>query len=265
MNQTLKGRQLLVTRPARQADKLCQLIAEQGGVAVRFPTIAIVGLEGFSDKPNINNTAATNPLPQLSNCQWLIFISANAVNFALKAIDGKIAQLKEAKIAAIGQATAKELGFSGLQVDLLPQTGFDSEAILAMPELQTVNGQDILIVRGQGGREELANVLRSRGANVNYWEVYKRVIPQLDCSKVIELLLNNQLDLIIITSFEALQNLIVMLGANHNKKLLNIPLVVVSSRISRLAAELGFTRIAVANSPSDQAIIESAIALVNGE
>ena len=265
MNQTLNACRILVTRPAQQADKLCQLIAEQGGVAVRFPTIAIVGLEGSSDKLNNNEPAATNPLPQLSNCQWLIFISANAVNFALKAIDGKIGKLQTTKIAAIGQATARELKLSGLQVDLLPQTGFDSEAILAMPEMQQVNGQDILIVRGQGGREELANILRNRGAKVSYWEVYKRLMPQVDSSEVIELLENKQLHLIIITSFEALQNLIVMLGANNNKALVKVPLVVVSNRISQLAAELGFTRMAVADSPSDQAIIEAAIALVKEE
>jgi uroporphyrinogen-III synthase len=197
VNQTLKDCHILVTRPAHQAANLCQLIEAQGGVAVRFPTIEIVGVDDLPDNP----TLATNPLSKLSNCHWLIFISANAVNFALKANGGKITKFKVTQIAAIGQATAKELELSGLQVDLVPQTGLDSEALLAMPELQAIKGQDILIVRGQGGREELADALRSWGANVEYWEVYKRVIPDIDNTDVVDLLEKNCLVLIISISW----------------------------------------------------------------
>lgn len=242
-------------RPAHQADNLCQLIDQQGGLAIRFPTLEIVGID--------NQPAATNPLNNLSKYRWLIFTSVNAVNFALKANGGKIAQFKAMQIAAIGQATARELELSGLCVDLIPKTGFDSEAILATPELQQVNGQDILIVRGQGGREELANVLRNRDSNVSYWEVYKRVIPDIDTAQVISLLGQGLLDVIIVTSFESLQNLLTILGAKYKKKLAIIPIVVISERISKLAAELGFTQIAVTESPSDQAILDAVCALTN--
>lgn len=261
MNQTLKDCHILVTRPTHQAESLCQLIEQQCGVAVRFPTLEIVAVDKLSDNPAI----ATNLLSKLSNYRWLIFISANAVNFALKANGGKIAEFEKIQIAAIGQATARELELSRLQVDLMPLTGFDSEALLAMPEFQQVDGQGILIVRGQGGREELADVLRSRGANVDYWEVYKRVIPNIDNAEVVRLLEKNRLDVIIITSYEALQNLIAMLGAGYIEKLVRIPLVVISGRISRLADGLGFTRIAVAESPSDSAVLEATKAIINGE
>jgi uroporphyrinogen-III synthase len=265
VNQTLKDYHILVTRPARQADYLCQLIEQQGGVAVRFPTLQIVGLAAQSDFCPDSQSVATFPLSTLSKQRWLIFISANAVNFALKANGGKIAQFQVAQIAAIGQATAKALRSAGLQVSLIPEHGFDSEALLAMPQMQDVMGHDILIIRGQGGRDELASVLRSRGAHVSYWEVYKRVVPDSDSAEVVNLLERGLLGVIIITSFEALRNLVAMLGANYNEKLVAVPLVVISDRISRLAAELGFTRIAVAENPSDEAILASAIATINGE
>jgi uroporphyrinogen-III synthase len=256
VNNVLKGVHVLVTRPAHQADNLCQLIEQQGGVAVRFPALEIVGLDAAS--------MATNPLPKLSNFQWLIFTSANAVNFALKAKGGKIGSFQAAQIAAIGKATAAELHSVGLEVILAPENGYDSEALLAMPQLQDVNNQAILIIRGQGGREQLALTLRRRGANVEYWEVYQRIMPDVDCSRLIGLLEQGLLDVIIITSGEALQNLVVMLGKNYKGNLTIIPLVVVSDRIRQLAAELGFKRIAVTERPSDTAILDTAIAIING-
>jgi uroporphyrinogen-III synthase len=188
VNNALNGAHVLVTRPVHQAENLCRLIGQQGGVAVRFPTLQIVGIDAPLENRTVDKPIATNPLTRLSNFRWLIFTSVNAVNFALKANGGRIAQFKGRQIAAIGQATARELELSGLHVTMMPKTGFDSESLLAMPQMQHVNGRGILIVRGQGGREELANVLRSRGANVEYWEVYKRDIPDYDSSYVLSLL-----------------------------------------------------------------------------
>lgn len=259
MNNALKGARILVTRPENQAETLCQLIEQQGGIPIRFPTLQIVDVD---DQGN-NLSSVTNPLTGLHSVHWLIFTSANAVNFALIANGGKIAQLKSAQIAAIGQATAKALQLAGFKVNLIPIQGYDSESLLAMPQLQDVNGRDICIVRGQGGREELANVLRARGANVSYWEVYKRVAPICDCSQVTGLLENGKLDAVIITSFEALQNLMNMVGEKYQSYLSNLPLVVISDRISRLAGKMGFMRIAVTEYQSDQAVLDTAIKIIN--
>ncbi|MBM4207174.1 MAG: uroporphyrinogen-III synthase [Gammaproteobacteria bacterium] len=264
MSQDLRGAHVLVTRPAHQADGLCRLINEHGGIAVRFPTIEITGVSSaindFTESP-----AATNPWPQLSKYQWVIFTSSNAVNFALAAKGGKISEFMGSQRAVIGQATASCLATVGLPVHLMPVSGYDSEALLAMPQLQQVQDRSILIVRGQGGREELADVLRARGARVEYWEVYQRVKPYLDNTEVLALLAQNKINVITITSFETLQNLLTMLGEVYKSKLTLIPLVVISERIKKLAAELGFTSIAVTESPADAAIVKSAMAIINGE
>jgi uroporphyrinogen-III synthase len=134
-----------------------------------------------------------------------------------------------------------------------------------MPQLQQVEGQNFLIVRGEGGREQLAATLRSRGAEVDYLEVYNRVIPKIDSSPVIELLEQHRLDVITVTSAEALQNLSFMLGEKNIKLLSLIPLVVVSDRIRCIATDMGFNRIIVADSPTDAAILETVITCVTGE
>lgn len=258
MNKVLCGVRVLVTRPKHQAEKLSRLIEEQGGIAVRFPTLDIVPRDDDAIKSDLTN---------LDRFQWVVFISVNAVNFALKANSGKIGYTESVRFAAVGKSTAQAMKMAGLPVDLMPENGYNSEALLAMPQLQQVEGQNFLIVRGEGGREQLATTLRSRGAAVNYLEVYKRIIPRIDSSPVMELLAQHRLDVITVTSAEALQNLSLMLGEkNNNNKLLSlIPLVVVSDRIRCIAADMGFNRITVTDSPNDTAILETVITSVTGE
>ncbi len=250
MSEVLNGIRVLVTRPEHQAESLSRLIEQSGGISVRFPTLDIVPRDAAEE---IKNTLAN-----LDSFHWVIFISANAVNFALKANSGKIPRTKFVRFAAVGQSTAQAMKMAGLPVDLVPENGYNSEALLAMPQLQQVEKQRFLIVRGEGGREQLATTLRSRGAEVNYLEVYKRIIPHIDSSPIVELLAQHSLDVITVTSAEALQNLNLMLGEN-NKLLSLIPLVVVSDRIRCIAADMGFNRITVTDSPIDTAILETVI------
>ncbi len=250
----LQGGHILVTRPAHQAHNLAQLIGQAGGAAVKFPTLAIAPTD------NISQIKAT--LARLDGYQWLVFISANAVNFALKANGGKISWFSPINCTAIGQATAQAMLSAGLPVDLMPQQGFSSEALLAMPALQQINGHKFLIVRGKGGREWLANSLRARGGIVDYLEVYQRSLPQTDTSVVSALLADGKLTAITLTSGDALENLLVMLPENYSKHLLSLPLVVVSGRIRQMAADKGFTKIIVADGPSDRAVLAALIMLM---
>jgi uroporphyrinogen-III synthase len=253
----LNGARVLVTRPAHQAENLSRLIQARGGEAVRFPVLDIVARDNIDE--------IQDALKNLGKFQWVVFISPNAVNFALKANNGKIDRLKAVRFAAVGRATAQALEAAGLTVDAVPEQGYTSEALLAMPQIQQIKGQSCLIVRGKGGREELANTLRSRGADVQYLEVYKRTIPSIDNSQVVQLLTQHRLDVITVTSGEALQNLLIMLGEENHRLLLPIPLVVVSDRIGQLAAGMGFKRIAVTESPADTAILETVTIVCNGE
>jgi len=60
------------------------------------------------------------------------------------------------------------------------------------------------------------------------------------------------------------QNLLKMVGESCKQHLLEVPLVVVSQRIRKIAAEIGFKRIAVAECPSDIAILDTVIMSVTG-
>ena len=250
------GARIWVTRPEHQTDRLLQLSAEQGVEAVRFPTLAIVAQE--------DSEPIQKRLANLAKFQWLVFISANAVNFAVKANGGKIRHHSGLRFVAIGSATAQAMQAAGLPVDLMPAEGQNSEALLAMDAMQAVTGQGFLLVRGSGGREDLAAALRARGADVEYLEVYKRVIPHKGNSCVPVLLATGQLDVVTVTSVETLKNLLVMVGAAAKQQLLETPLVVMSDRIKGCAVEMGFKRVAVTQSPSDAAMLETVTTMVTG-
>jgi uroporphyrinogen-III synthase len=245
---------VLVTRPKNQAENLCTLIEQIGGTPVRFPVLEIISVDLVDEiKKRLN---------AIQQYQWLFFVSTNAVNFALRANNGKIDNLQHVRKVAVGPATAKALKKAGLNVDLVPEQGFNSEAILALPQLQKLDGQSCLIVRGQGGRELLAETLEERGAQVYYLEVYRRILPKTDTGLVEKLLHQNKLDVITITSGEALDNLLKMLDSSIQKKLLATPLAVISQRVGQLAIELGFKQVFVAEQPVDTALVK---AIVNGE
>ncbi len=255
MTKSLNGERILVTRPVHQAENLCQLIQQKGGIALRYPTLEIVS---FNEQ-----NLATFLVKKLSKAHWIIFTSVNAVNFALKGNSGKIRQFAKVSIVAIGKATAQALEASGINVNLVPEEGFNSEALLAMPEMQKIEGSEILIVRGQGGREKLAKELTARGAIVEYLEVYKRVIPDHDNTEINDLLDSDNLTAIVLTSGEALENLLAMIDIKYQMALKTIPLVVISDRIKGLAVGMGFNRVAVSANPSDEAIINTIMTAIN--
>lgn len=254
MTNRLKDLQVLVTRPVDQAERLCLLIEQTGGRALRFPTLEIGSVLVDPQK-----------LDQALQSDWLIFTSTNAVDFALKAFSGKMAGLQNLKIAAVGLATANALQNAGLVSDCVPKSEFSSEGLLAEACMHQVADLYITIVRGVGGREKIAQTLRDRGAKVDYLEVYRRSQPDIDNNELLEQLNIGKLNAITITSGEALQNLLAMVDAASAALLKKLALIVVSERIKELAQQLGFEQILVSLQPTDAAILQTLTTLSNGE
>ena len=254
MTARLAGQRILVTRPSAQAALLCQLIESVGGIARRFPTLEIDPLQPDPTK-----------LDQALHSDWLIFTSSNAVDFAIKAFNGKMPRFDQTRIAAVGEATAQALRNADWNVHCVPTSHFSSEGLLAEAMLQNVKGCQCVIVRGLGGRDKLERGLLDRGASVSYLEVYRRERPDTNNTDLAAEIAAHQLDAISITSVEALSNLLEMLDANSQCLIKDIHLIVVSQRIADSARQLGFKHIAVSQRPGDREIVETLTTLFNGE
>ncbi len=125
---------------------------------------------------------------------------------------------------------------------------------MALPELQQVEGQRILILRGEGGRARLGDVLRERGAEVTYAEVYRRQRPEAGGLPTPDW---RQIAAATATSGEILENLLALIPDQARHWLQQRPLVVVSERIAEQAKALGFEQVWVAREASDTALLET--------
>jgi uroporphyrinogen-III synthase len=241
----LGGRGVLVTRPTAQAENLCRLIAEAGGTPIPFPTVEIL--------PAADRDRARALFAE----PWdrILFVSRNAVDQARPLIPST-GLAGNPLLGAVGRATAAALHEVGLPPDLVPNSGFDSEALLALPELTEVAGRRVLIVRGDGGRTLLGDMLAERGAETHYAEVYRRGLPAIDAAPLLPRW-RQQVGFVTATSDEILANLVALVGTAGRDWLLATPLVVISARGAEGAARQGFRQIDVADEASDAGVVKA--------
>ncbi len=235
----LHGLSVLITRPAAQAQVFAEAVQQAHGRPVCFPTLEILGP---ADK-----AAAQAALAQLDQTDLVIFTSANAVQYAFPLLPERIPL--DLSIAAIGKATAAALEQAGLAPTLTPQQP-DSEGLLALPDLQQVAGQRILIVRGNGGRTMLRQTLSARGATVHYAEVYRRQCPQRNPHNLIRHW-DTLVDVVTVTSNTILNNLHQLLGSTGQAMLHQTPVLVPGIRVAHHARNLGCQQVYQAASALD--------------
>jgi uroporphyrinogen-III synthase len=249
MPDRLHGLHVVVTRPAHQSALFCQQVEQAGGEVIPLPVIGI--------SPPDNPAVARAVLANLPAYDTAIFISANAVTAGLGLLDATQRQhLQHLTLGAIGKQTAGALQQQGYSVQWVPEAGFTSEDFLALPVTQQLTGRRILIFRGEGGRECLADSLRQRGAVVDYVEAYRRIRPEIDASQLKHLHGQQRLDIIAITSSEGLLNLLAML--DNPDWIKTVPLLVGSQRMVATARQAGFTgTIVIADNPGDTAMLQA--------
>lgn len=246
----LAGVGVLVTRPVHQAEHLAQLIERAGGVAVRFPTIDIA--------PPADPGPLLALLARLAEFDLAIFVSPNAVEQTFSWLRATRRRWPaDLPVACVGRATADALAKQELNATA-PSGRYDSEALLGLPVMQAVTGKEIVIFRGDGGRELLGDTLKMRGAKVTYAESYRRVRPRADPEPVIEAWRHGQIQIVTITSGEGLRNLYDMVGEIGRGWLNDTPAVVLSQTQAAACRELGCSAaVLVAAEPSDEAILET--------
>lgn len=295
---SLSGLTIVNTRPKKQALALSQILKNAGARVIEQPVIEITDITDTLDDDDWKS--------RLLQVDIIIFISANAVEYFLQWYVSQSGARqnnntndtppKEEKdfglfsgnmrIATVGKATAKGLQSQSEQLlgeaifaDIVPDQGNDSESLLKHPAFKNCTNKNILIVRGQGGREYLAEQLRHRGARVDYMEVYQRSMASLtrvgEEIELLELIGNKQVDFIVITSSEGLSNLLSLVGqalqpvankVSHEYHLQALAFIavckilVVHPKIAEKARDLGLRQeIIVAEKANNEAIFEALV------
>lgn len=217
-----------------------QRIEQLGGTPLLIPLLEI---EAVGD-----DRALREQLSRLSQSDLAIFISPNAVRYgvaAMRAVGGALPPAL--KFAAVGQGSANALRALGIERIIAPAERFDSEGLLALPELQQVAGKRVMILRGDGGHELLGDTLRARGATVEYVTCYLRRKAKLDANR----LLQAMPDALTVTSSEALACLRENLADDERGGLAAIPLFAPHARIAEAARQQGWQHVVVTESGDD--------------
>ncbi len=257
MSVSLNNKRILVTRPEHQAGHLCDLISANNGRAIPFPTIDIQAVSG------LDNSLIHSEI--LSKYNFIIFVSRNAVKVAFEQYTSLINCFDQIQFIAIGAGTADALAELNVVNVLHAGLQAESEALLQLPEMQSASlaGQTVLIIRGVGGREHLREVLISRGASVDYAEVYKRCLPNYEVKDTHKIWQDIKPDAIIVSSNNGLKNLVDLTSEIDRGQLFNTPLVLMSNRSINLAKELGFaSKINTAVDKNDQGLLLALLGLV---
>jgi uroporphyrinogen-III synthase len=235
----LAGLSIVVTRPREQAAGLAQRIEQLGGKPLLFPLLEI---EAVRDAQ-----ALREQLSHLKRIDLAIFISPNAVRYGMAAMRAAGEIPAALKFAAVGQGSAKALRAEGIERVIVPAEHFDSEGLLALPELQQIAGLRVMILRGDGGRELLGDTLKARGATVEYVTCYLRSKARLDTPE----LLKAAPDALTVTSSEAQDCLWHELGEAGRTSLAAVPLFVPHVRIAEAARHQGWQQVIVTESGDD--------------
>ena len=231
----LEGVGVIVTRPQRQSAGLARKLVAIGARPLIWPAIIIL--------PPQDRTSLDAAHAALSSYDIAVFVSANAVEYG---VPDAARWPQSLRVFAPGPGTAEALAAVGVAGVRIPVTTFDSEGLLALPELQHVNGTRVVIFRGQAGRELLGHALTQRGAHVDYVSCYRRAAPSSGADGLLEALREGRAHAITLSSAEGIDNLLAAIGIEGRRLLERIPAFVPHPRIAQHAHAVGLPAVTTA-------------------
>ena len=243
---------VIITRPRAQAGALAQQVVALGREAVVLPLLEIFPL------PDQTQLAAT--LADLARYAMVAFVSPNAIDAAFAHIGAWPAGVTIAVLGEGSRAALARHGIDPATVNIVsPQdpSRSDSENLLQTLDLEALKGREVLIVRGESGRELMAEGLRAAGAHVATVAAYRRSVPVMTpaLKELLLGLLERDNDWII-TSSEALRGLMALVGelgsAAAVVKMQQQHVIVPHARIGETAASLGLARLTLCGSGDER-------------
>ncbi|WP_411391590.1 uroporphyrinogen-III synthase [Pseudomonas sp. MPB23] len=236
---------VLLTRPAEESAALAATLSEAGIFSSSLPLLDIEPIPVTPEQQAI--------LRDLGRYCAVIVVSKPAARLALQQLDQAWPHLRW---FSVGAATAQVLADHGLDVQY-PQTGDDSEALLQLPALREAIARPdarVLILRGEGGRELLAERLREQGASVDYLELYRRFLPAYDTGVLTQRIQLERLNGLVVSSGQGFLHLQALAGPDW-PQVAQLPLFVPSPRVYEMARAAGAEKVVDCRGASAAALL----------
>ncbi|AZF60830.1 uroporphyrinogen-III synthase [Pseudomonas sp. R11-23-07] len=236
---------LLLTRPAEESAALAATLADAGVFSSKLPLLEIEALPVTAEQRAVFGA--------LQRYCAVIVVSKPAARLALQQLSASWSRLPW---FSVGAATAQILAEQGLDVHY-PPTADDSEALLqllALREAIALPGARVLILRGEGGRELLAERLRERGVSVDYLELYRRLLPAYDPGALTQRIQLERLNGVVVSSGQGFLHLQAVAGSDW-PEVAQLPLFVPSPRVYEMARAAGAEKVVDCRGASAAALL----------
>ncbi len=250
----LAGKGVLITRPKNLCAYLVSEIKKRAAYPVVFPTIEIV------------STAKSSGIEQFLHYRHhletiVLFVSRNAVHAVEELMRSHdILWPGHLTCAAVGPKTAQEIRFAfGVSEVVEPVSSFGIEGLLNTSRFENLNGVQMAVIDGGGENSTvLCEALIKRGSpKVDHFMVYHRQLPQSDTAEAAKWIENEAVHYVIVSSVAGASNMMTLLGDRLIEQLKRACVIAYSARIGRFLHECGFSSIAVAAEPVDDAVIQA--------
>jgi uroporphyrinogen-III synthase len=255
--QSLRGRRIVVTRPAAQAGPLLDLLRSHGADPVASPAIVVV--------PPTDLAPLDAALDELDGFDWLVFSSANAVeSFDNRRLARGIAMPGTVRVAAVGAATASAAAEHGFQCDFSPSHS-DGDTLAA--ELPVATGQRVLWPRADLARAEPVFALRARDVDVRDVVAY-HTVGDAGLEAIAAQLREGEIDAITFSSSSAVRHLLEGFRRAGVTDLLHGPrraaIICIGPVTARSAREAGLNVDAEAATQDDAGMVQALIDCFHG-
>jgi uroporphyrinogen III methyltransferase / synthase len=211
----LFGRRVVVTRARAQAGELSVELEKRGAEVLEFPTIEV--------RPPDDLGPLDAAIRDLDSFDWLVFTSVNGVEAFVERLERHGLDLRavprDAKVAAIGPATAQRVREAGLRVDVVPRE-FRAEALIGELAGDSLAGKKVLIPRALVAREILPEKLREAGAEVAVPPAYESVPSSEGADGLARRLEAGEVDCVTFTASSTVENFVGAFGEEEARRLL---------------------------------------------
>jgi len=247
-NRPLISARVLVTGSPGTAEPLRDGLNALGAEVITRPVIRV------TDPPDWAPVDAA--LDRLDQYDWLVFSSANGVDYLFRRLDalgGDVRRVGQAKLAAIGSGTAERLAKYSLRADLVPGQ-FVAES-LAEALVAEAGGRRFLLARTNRGRQVLPDELERAGGHVDQIVVYGSVDVEEPDPSMVAALTSGEIDWVTVTSSAIARSLVRLYGdAVRQSRLASI-----GPMTSKTLRDLGYEPAAEASPHSTGGLIDAIV------
>lgn len=249
---------ILITRPDERGQELLEMLNQHHIFALHLPLFRLEAGGGLPQLPAL--------IARLNAGDGIFAVSRHAIDFASQTLtETGFHYRTDLNYFAVGQHSAAYFSAKTEQLTRYPIFSENSEGLLQLPEMQDLTGKNLLILRAETGRTLLADEAIKRGALVQYVECYRRHYFAEELTEKISLCKRSGIDTIIITSGEILQIFTEKTAQVDQSWLMACRLIVVSSRIAKLAYQLGWQadKVIISDKADNHSLLETVLKCAN--